>query len=190
MVEKKNLVECYDRLLNDFYKQYAAFLESSFSNGLWKGGEYNNQRIKLFTLEKNIFNNIGGVDKRGVYIFGHEKIPLYIGKTVKQTLFKRLNGRYLFGKNSQYELAKKHKTDILNWSEEKTIRELKRMYKTSRVRSIGVKAFVDYGIENIWFILIPIEDKKIISGLEATLIATVIKCDGGKMAQALLNIDT
>ena len=169
---------------------YNELLSSSFSKKYWKDGEYTNQRIKWTDVDHanrslKIFN------ESGVYIWGHNEEPIYIGKAEKQSFKKRFN-RYIFGSNSQCKIAKLYFKQINNGGKHLSIEEIGKEYnidiKKFKSRAIGIKAFGECDSNDIWFILLPF-NKEIISGLEISLIKVGEDWNRKKGLKSLINLD-
>ena len=106
----------------------------------------------------------------GLYLFGSAAlIPLYIGMT-NQTLWKRLNGRYVGRSESQCGLAARYEQEIIKQGRN-GIPEAVRT-RRSNVRLKGAVSFAQHGIDGIWLTVLPfpLEDADSIRSLERRLI--------------------
>lgn len=168
----KEVISKYNLVFKQLYKDYDKLLKTSFNNGLWNSkGNYYYHRINnkdFFTAKKDLMEIF---EMQGLYIWGVDKTPLYIGKSEKQKFKKRFN-RYVSknGKKAQCHLAgiysKKYEKD----NKEIDIKKLMSKENISKPRAIGVKCFAENGADKIWFILIPLK-KEVIADIELALIA-------------------
>ena len=92
----KSIFENYPNHLN---KVYDLVLEDSLSKDYWKEGEYKTQRIFWKDAYK-ARKELEEFHESGIYIWGHEKTPIYVGKAEKSSFVKRFS-RYVFSKKSQ-----------------------------------------------------------------------------------------
>lgn len=143
----------------NLFQTYDLFLKNSFGKPFWVGGVYINQRI-FWTNGELAKSDLETFHNPGIYIWGYDKTPLYIGKAEVQTLAKRFS-RYIFQTKSQCKVAEKYSAHLKYGGEIKTIEGLKKEYDISRARAKGAKAFGEVGSNKIWFILIPLEKEKI-----------------------------
>lgn len=169
---------------SDLFEAYNKFLNSSFLKPLWNGGSYTNQRIS-WKLAKEARNDVESFRSPGIYIWGFEKTPLYIGKAERQSLSSRFS-RYIFSSKSQCKVAEKYTQYLSNGGSLKTRNELKKEFNISGARAKGAKAFGEVGAQNIWFILIPLEES-IISDFENELIEVGFKWNSKKGYKDLIN---
>jgi len=169
---------------------YDKLLTSSFSKGFWEGDEYENQRIKWTDINK-VKTSLKILNESGVYIWGHKKEPIYIGKAEKQSFKKRFN-RYIFSKNSQCKIAENYRIELSNGGEILGIEEIIEKYnlnpKNHKSRAIGIKTFGECDSNDIWFILLPYK-KDSISGLEISLIKAGEIWNNKKNLNPLINLD-
>jgi len=91
---------------NELMKIYSSLINEIISTEYWSRNK-NTLRIKwqdgniARSIRKDIFSC------SGIYLWGADKVPRYIGKTVKQNFNKRFN-KYIWGEKSQCNLAKNY----------------------------------------------------------------------------------
>ena len=151
----------------DLLKEYNDFLTSSFNKKYWTEGIYTNQRINWRNAKKA--KNLDSFNSPGIYIWGYDKHPLYIGKAEKQSLSKRFS-RYIWQRKSQLNVASLYSKYLENGGDEKTKHEISTQYEISLSRAKGAKHFGEAGSDKIWFIHIPLK-VSVINDLEHKLIA-------------------
>jgi len=95
----------------------------------------------------------------GLYLWGADSVPRYIGKAERQSFKKRFR-RYIFGENSQCDLANIYKEEII--PADKGIdgfpNEIRAWFQMRRLGTVRLRHAVDFarhGIDNIWFTLFP-----------------------------------
>ncbi|MBK8564514.1 MAG: hypothetical protein IPN76_14565 [Saprospiraceae bacterium] len=164
--------------------EYDNFLQNSFDMGFWESGEYNFHRInweKLGSAKKELIQ----FNQAGIYLWGIGNVPLYIGRTTKQTLAKRLN-RYTYICN----FAKKYSTYLIQGNPQKKISDLVEEFQLKNKKRWAkfIKCFGESGVDEVWFILIPLE-KELTTGLEETLITVGKRWNRKKDYPDLINID-
>ncbi|MCK0179104.1 hypothetical protein MWU50_07370 [Flavobacteriaceae bacterium S0862] len=169
---------------SNLFEAYNQFLNSSFLKPFWDGGSYTNQRIS-WKLAKEAKNDVESFHSPGIYIWGFEKTPLYIGKAERQSLSSRFS-RYIFSSKSQCKVAEKYTKHLNNGGNMKTRDELRNEHNISGARAKGAKAFGEVGAQNIWFILIPLEEK-LISDFENELIEVGFEWNNKKGYKNLIN---
>jgi hypothetical protein len=188
MKSKANLELSYSNLLNTLRSDYNDFLQSCFSKEYSESGAYNYQRVNWRNFEKAKIELSDSFSQSGIYIWGVEETPLYIGKAVKQSLLKRFS-RYVGGEKSICHLAEQFSNHLRQDCSEKLIEEFRFQYKLSRSKAIGVKSFGEAGIDKIWFVLLPLENNNVISGLESSLIAIGRTWNNNQGHADLINLD-
>ena len=168
----------------DLFTAYNQFLQSSFIKPLWNGGSYTNQRIS-WKLADKAKKEVESFHSPGLYIWGYDKTPLYIGKAERQNLSSRFS-RYIFSSKSQCKVAEKYTQYLDSGGSKKTYDKLKEEFDISGARAKGAKAFGEVGAQNIWFILIPLE-VTIISDFENELIEVGFEWNINNGHKALIN---
>jgi predicted esterase YcpF (UPF0227 family) len=172
----------------DRYSEYSLFLEKAFSKGFWSEGVYSGERI-YWTEAKRAKKSIEQFNQTGIYIWGYDKIPMYIGKAEKQNISKRFN-RYAFGSKAQYKIATNYWNHLKDGGKIKTIEELilennlSLKYHKSRCRQ--AKAFGEQMTDNAWFLFMPLNVEDI-HDLEHELIEKGDVYNSNMGYQSLLN---
>lgn len=169
---------------------YDYLLTSSFSKEFWKQGKYENHRIKWTDIDK-VKSTLKIFNESGVYIWGHNREPLYIGKAEKQSFKKRFS-RYIFSHNSQCKIAELYRNHLSNGGKILEIEEIIEKYnlnlKKHKSRALGIKSFGECENNDIWFILLPFK-KDSISGLEISLIKAGENWNNKMKLKPLINLD-
>ena len=123
----------------------------------------------------------------GLYLFGSAAlIPLSIGMT-NQTLKKRLNGRYIRGRESQCQLAVRYEQAIINQGRNGTPKDVRS--RRSHARLKGAVSFAQHGIDGIWLTVLPfpLEGADSILPLEKRLIPIANAWNVSQCYPVLLN---
>ena len=171
---------------NHLDKAYDLLLEDSFSKDFWKKGEYKSQRIKwkdAYVVRKELDE----FRKCGIYIWGYDKIPLYVGKAEKKPFSSRFN-RYVFSSKSQCKVGETYSKRLKDEFKLSTITDLREEFNISKSRALGAKTFGEIGADKIWFIIIPI-DIELITHLETELIYLAEKWNKKRGYQDLINLE-
>ena len=178
----------FDLNNRDRFSEYSMFLHKAFSKGFWKEGKYSGERI-YWTEAKKAKKTINEFNQTGIYIWGYDEIPMYIGKAEKQKISKRFN-RYAFGNKAQFKIATDYWNHIKSGGKIKEIEELilennlSLKYHKSRCRH--AKAFGEQMTDNAWFLFIPL-NVEVINNLEHELIEIGDIYNSSKGYQSLLN---
>lgn len=173
---------------------YESYVHRVLTGPVWSEGEHNALRFP-WRVAKEVSTNptlAEGFRSPGLYLFGSDAgVPLYLGKTAKQTLWKRLRGRYLGGKRSQCQLASDYEQELLangiDGFPDEIWDRYRRNFGSSTVRLKGAAAFAEHGIEGIWFTILPIEESNSVSQLEESLIPVADAWNQARGYPPLLN---
>jgi len=172
---------------NHLNKAYDLLLEDSFSKNIWETGIYKTQRINWKDAPK-ARKEINEFHRSGIYIWGYDKTPLYVGKAEKLTFAKRFS-RYAFGEKCQCRVGEKYSFQLKNGEDKKTFSELRKEFDMpSNSRALGAKTFGEIGAEKIWFILIPVE-YEFITEIETELIYVAEQWNKSKGHRDLINLE-
>ncbi len=172
---------------------YDEFLQSLVSESLWSAENPIGSRIP-WRLAAEAAKHASLADAfrlPGIYLFGNSTgIPRYVGMTRKQTLWKRLRGRYVHGKESQCQLAVDYQSELTKRGLEGFPVELreKRRRTNTTARQRGAVEFAKNGIEGMWFALIPVADNSLIPDLEANLISIANAWNNSHGHPPLINV--
>ncbi len=181
------MISIFENYPNHLDKAYDLLLEDSFSKDFWIKGEYRTQRIKwkdAVTARKELDD----FHKSGIYIWGYNKIPLYVGKAEKIPFSSRFN-RYVFGEKCQCRVGEKYSFQLKNGEDKKAFSELRKEFDMqSNSRALGAKTFGEIGSEKIWFILIPVE-YEFITKIETELIYIAERWNKSKGYRDLINLE-
>ena len=178
-----SLFEKYPRQL---FKVYDLILSDSFTKDFWEGGGYKSQRIK-WKDARRAKTDISEFKESGIYIWGFEKTPLYVGKAEKKPFASRFS-RYVFQKKSQCNIAEIYTQRINNGQEKVAIKELQDEFNISKSRALGAKTFGEIGVEKIWFMLIPVK-KESVTHIETELIYIAELWNKSKGYRDLINLE-
>lgn len=141
---------------------YDSLLDELFRNDFWKDGPIELHRVIWTCANEARSQDRKTFDSPGLYIWGIDNRPLYIGIT--RTAFRRRFGRYIWQDRSQCKLAKDYATDLTFQGIDgfpADIRDwYKRSFRGSRVRLEGAVRFAREGIDKIWFSLLPLDQSK------------------------------
>lgn len=177
----------FEQYPNQLDKAYDLLLADSFSKNIWNTGNYKTQRINWKDAPK-ARKEIDEFHKSGIYIWGFDKTPLYVGKAEELTFAKRFN-RYAFGEKCQCRVGEKYSSQLKNGVGEKTYSELRIEFDMqSNSRALGAKTFGEIGAEKIWFILIPVK-YEFITEIETELIYVAERWNKEKGYRDLINIE-
>ena len=177
----------FEQYPNHLDKAYDLLLEDSFSRDIWNTGNYKTERINWKDAPK-ARKEINEFHKSGIYIWGYEKTPLYVGKAEKLAFAKRFN-RYAFGEKCQCRVGEKYSLQLRNGENEKSFTQLRKEFNMqSNSRALGSKTFGEIGAEKIWFILIPVE-YEFITKIETDLIYIAERWNKSKGYRDLINLE-
>lgn len=170
---------------------YIEFIQTLIDNDFWNSGSCIGKRVNwkdgesLRTEERLTFSS------PGLYIWGYEDRPVYIGITTSS--FKKRFRRYIWERKSQCKLAEKYcstiKTKGLDGFPEEIIKWYSKGYGNSRVRLNGSVRFAQEGISKIWFTLLPYSDVNQIKKLEKELIPIAQSYNLKSGFDQLLNVE-
>ena len=163
----KNRKMVFDHKSSDLFKEYNDFLSSSFTKDYWTNGAYTNERINWKDAKRA--KSLDSFNSTGIYIWGCDERPIYIGKAEGQSLAKRFS-RYIWQKKSQLNIATLYSEYLSSSGKRKTKYEIAVDYDISLSRAKGAKQFGEAGADKVWFIHIPLE-VSVINQLEDRLIA-------------------
>ena len=110
----------FENYPNHLDKAYDLLLEDSFSKDYWKSGDYRTQRIKW----EDAYSARKQLDKfheSGIYIWGYDEVPLYLGKAEKLPFSSRFS-RYVFSSKSQCKIGEIY-SERLKKGEKMTVKD-------------------------------------------------------------------
>jgi hypothetical protein len=180
------MISIFENYPNHLDKGYDLLLEDSFSKGFWKNGEYKAHRIKW----KNAVlarKELDSFHKSGIYIWGYEQTPLYVGKAEKKPFSSRFN-RYVFSSKSQCKVGEIYSSRLKEDFSKLSVNDLRKEFGISKSRALGAKIFGELGVNKIWFIIIPV-DVKFITHLETELIFIAENWNKEKGYRDLINLE-
>jgi hypothetical protein len=158
---------------NELANTYDSFLQTLLGSALWSQDEPGGRRIPWQALEQARSQFKNELSSPGVYLFGADESPMYIGQT-GASLLSRLRRRYTRGSYAQFQLAVDHGDVLKTRGYEGLPREVLEWYTRSlgksRVRLRHAAEFAKAGIESVWIALGPTRDKHGAKELERRLV--------------------
>lgn len=148
-------------------QSYSAFLAGLFDLRIWTSSNSIGRMVLWRDLQASKSSFAEFYESPGLYLFEHSRCPIYLGKT-ENTLWRRLNGRYVGGESSQFNLAAKYSDSIRKLGTRGFPLEIRA--KLSTVRLDHAVALAKAGIDQIWIAIMPIEDRNAVKPLERALI--------------------
>lgn len=180
VLDEALLPEAYDRFLNDL-----------FEHPFWTRGSVAMQRVAWSEGRRARKEDPESFGSPGLYIWGAQERPIYIGKTEK-TFGDRFS-RYIWDPRSQCNLAKEYAsrllTDDINGFPTEVRDWYDKQFRGSKVRLSGAVRFAKEGIDDIWFALLPNHDPSEIKALEPAVIQVAQKWNQSNNLDRLLNVD-
>lgn len=128
-------------------------------------------------------------DLPGIHVWGAGRVPLYVGKTTGS--FRRRLGRFVWDARSQCNLAKDYQIQLQERGLDgfpAEIREWYRGYGGTTARLRGAVAFANYGIDRIWFALLPARDPAGVDEFEHRLLPIANQWNLKRGLPPLLNV--
>jgi len=177
-----------DDMLLETYDRYLAEL---FSRPFWTSGSGAACRIKWLCGKDARREERQSFENPGVYIWGIEERPLYIGITSGK--FSRRFSRYIWSERSQCNLAQEYAPRLIADGIQGfplAVRDwYARHYRGSTVRLRGAVRFANEGIDDVWFALLPHTNKSEIKVMEPALIRVAQRWNENKGFGSLLNVE-
>ena len=179
----------YNKINNNLYDSYSMIIQILLDSKIWSNNEPKNPRVpwqhgrSVRSEHKDLFS------KSGIYLWGVENIPLYIGKT-KQSFNKRFS-RYIWSKKSQCNLALNYENELKNNGINGFPEEIMEWYKQNyggSARLQGAVAFAKHGLNSVWFSLFPADDLNTIDYFEEKIIPVANEWNVKNGLRQLLNI--
>ena len=171
---------------------YNEVIRNLLATPLWASGSAQERRV-LWTDAGAARNTDAGPFKlRGLYVWGAEDRPVYIGKTGSN--FGKRFCRYIWSERSQCNLAREFETALIQrgiGGFSADIREwYSKGYGGSTVRLEGAVRFATEGIGKVWFAVFPVSDTNKIRPLEKALIPVANAWNLQAGIKPLLNIES
>jgi len=172
---------------------YADWVELLVHQPIWSPGSPESLRIPWRSAREAhrcpLFKE--AFESPGLYLFGNgDGVPVYLGKTERQALWKRLSGRYVRGKRCQCQLAADYEPALIERGMAGFPDEVREWYRknfSGTTRLKGAVRFARDGIDGIWFTILPIADKTTIGKLESRLIRLANERNRSQGHPAMLN---
>ena len=170
---------------------YESFLSELFFQDIWSGGTLVEKRVPWTLAIRARDEARDTFASPGLYIWGVEKEPLYLGITLRS--FSKRFSRYIWGKRSQCKLARDHQATLLESGVERLPEDIRAWYKRghpgSTVRLQGALRFAEAGIDRIWFTLLPHTVSSEIQELERLIVPVAEAWNLSRKFEPLLNKD-
>lgn len=175
----------------ELYQAYQEFLLGLFSSPVWSGGRATGKRVHWSLGEQARRHDRETFSSPGVYLWGAEEQPLYIGIT--RGTFSRRFSRYIWQTKSQCKLAQEHREVLVEKRLAGFPVEIREWYRShfkgSTVRLQGAVRFAEEGIDKIWFTLLPHSVTSEIASLEPALVEVAESWNRAHGLRRLLNIE-
>jgi hypothetical protein len=170
---------------------YDKFLSDLFDGPFWENGIVESRRILWSDGRQALIGDTKAFASPGLYLWGIEKCPLYIGIT--RGSFRKRFSRYIWHERSQCNLAKEFeaslRSDAINGFPPHIREWYARNYRGSEARLRGAVRFAKEGIERIWFALLPHNSPAEIERLERALIPVAEAWNAKWGLDLLLNVE-
>ena len=169
----QTLVSCLDNP-NVFALEYDRLLTEWLNQPLWCTEYPEVKRFHWRSAKQAREANPELFSQNGLILFGASRIPRYIGITIKNDFWKRLNNRFILDPYSQFDLAETYEAVLIREGFKGFPVEVVDWYRTNfkgRSRLDHAVDFARHGIFSVWFVLIPSNDKGQIKGLKKRMIA-------------------
>lgn len=190
----ENILLSLKKAMNDnkeVERIYSSIIDKILTSEFWSTNNKEALRVKWYDgrTAREVRNDIFACS--GIYLWGAGEVPRYIGKAERQSFRRRFN-RYIFGRNSQCDLAKIYEKEIKEKGIEgfpPDIREWYRRRFGGTVRLRHAVDFAKYGIDNIWFTLFPANEEVAgdIGTIEEILIGVANNWNINKKLEPLIN---
>ena len=178
--DASSLAKAYDKLLTDL-----------FTNPLWESGPIELRRVLWSQARRARIEDGGVFNSRGLYVWGIEDRPLYLGIT-RGSFAKRFS-RYIWHPRSQCNLAHTFEAALVSHGIGGFPTELTEWYKkgfgTSKARLRGAVRFAKEGINRIWFFLCPGGSPPEIEQLERAAVPVADAWNRERGLRPLLNVE-
>lgn len=178
---------------------YNEVIRSLVAAPFWSGGSVKERRV-LSTDAKSARKADSATFKlSGLYIWGAEDRPLYVGITGKikksgePRSFAERFGRYVGGKKSQCNLAREFGTALIERGIDGFPAEIHGWYAknySGTARLAGAVRFATEGIDKVWFALLPASEPGLIRAVEKLLIPVANAWNVRAGIKPLLNIES
>ena len=170
---------------------YDSFLRSLLSFGTWESGAVIGRRVLWNSGELARKEAPGEFASRGLYLWGAERRPLYIGITLRS--FGKRFSRYIWSSRSQCKLSQDYEVALrergLEGFPESVRSWYERRHKHSTVRLRGAVRFAEEGIGRVWFTLLPHDVPSEITELERSVVPVAEAWNFEAGFRPLLNVE-
>lgn len=170
---------------------YETVLSALFARPLWESGTVDLQRVPWSQGKRARTEDIAAFKSPGIYIWGVDARPLYIGKTLSS--FGKRFSRYIWNPRSQCNLACDFEDSLIARGLDGFPQEVHEWYarfsRGSKVRLQGAVRFAEEGIGSVWSALFPHDTPSEISQLEKSLIRVAYRWNMQHGFRRLLNVN-
>ena len=172
-------------------RAYDQVLRDLFESPLWERGTVESRRVLWSHGPQARTEDIRAFHSPGLYLWGIEDRPLYIGKT--RGSFGKRFARYIWHERSQCNLAKNFESALVSDGLDGFPAEIRdwyaRQFRGSKVRLRGAVRFAKEGIARVWFALFPHNGLAEIEELERALVPVAEAWNVYWGLQPLLNVE-
>ncbi len=164
---------------------YRFVLKKFTRQPFWMGGAIGLRRVLWTDGRRARTEDPETFASGGIYLWGVENRPLYIGKT--RGSFRSRFSRYIWDTESQCNLAREYGDALI-------VRGMrgfpsKTSERRSQVRLQGAIRFAEEGVGKVWFGLLPHDNKAEIETLEPSLISVAKAWNHTHGFRPLLNVE-
>jgi len=173
-----------------FRHRFAAFLQLIDDRGEWSPTNPEGRRIPWRLAGEARAQLPHLFDAPGVHLFGVNHYPIYVGMT-KQTLWKRLSGRYLSEPYGQFVLADTYSASLIARGIDGFPPDVRAWYAarfgSSTVRLRHAVEMARLGVASIWIALLPLSNTEEIEPFKKAVIRAASALIASAGAPRLLN---
>jgi hypothetical protein len=178
-VTLETLMVAYDNVLSDL-----------FARPPWERGTVDHRRVLWSQAKRARTEDNATFKSPGIYIWGVDDRPLYIGKATKS--FGKRFSRYIWHPKSQCNLACQFENSLIASGLDGFPTHIHEWYASfarsnSKVRLEGAVVFAKEGIGSVWFALLPHDNPSEISQIEKVLIPIAQSWNKHRKLRPLLN---
>lgn len=175
---------------------YDSYMQALLSEPLWTHDSPRQPRLPwrvASEANKQDQSWTNSLAQRGLYLFGSSaQVLLYWGMTARQTLWKRVNGRYtsLGSKSSMFPIASKYESDLcsngFDGFPEDFVEEFVPRQRYRKFLELAAD-FAPHGIDGIWLTVVPLTSDDDVPVLESRIIRMAKKWNRSHALPPLLN---
>jgi hypothetical protein len=171
--------------------RYARLIGTITAKEYWAPGESGDRRIHWWRGRQARKELKPTFRKPGLYIWGCLDRPLYVGIT--RGSFDGRFKRYIWEEKSQCKLAELYEEALKVHGLDAFPAEVHQWYQknhSGNARLRGAVVFAQEGIRDVWFYLLPHQEKEHIRALEKAVIPVAQKYNAARGYRSLLNVES